>query len=416
MQIQLNQLINQILEELKKLGMKKSTIKSYRDSTYSPIRRYCVQQGTTCYEPVILDAFLSSQLKRQENNEISKRHYRRLRRAIIMLQDLFQHDTLQSGRYSAGSKYKPNEYFSLCLKQFLEVQHVSEGTIAHLKTNISQFLTHMECNKHSNFHTFTPKDVTNYLTVAAETHQGSMGNVLYSLRLFLDYLNENSLVQKDFKPVLNRPAQRKKKVLPCFTHEEVEAILKQINLGSKEGKRDYAILFLASHTGLRSSDIANLRLNDLDWVKDTIRIVQQKTNRPLLLPLETNTGNAVAAYILEARPESDSEYIFLRTIAPFRKLSDVTSLGNILKKYRNKAGIIHHPRDGKSFHALRRSMGTWMLESGVPLTTISQVLGHKEQDSAKQYLSMDHKGLAACALDFQGIALERGIFFEGLFQ
>jgi len=56
MQIQLDQLISQTLEELKKLGMKKSTIKSYRYSAYSPIRNYCVQQRTTRYEPATLDA------------------------------------------------------------------------------------------------------------------------------------------------------------------------------------------------------------------------------------------------------------------------------------------------------------------------------------------------------------------------
>nr|WP_269746165.1 site-specific integrase [Syntrophaceticus schinkii] len=199
-------------------------------------------------------------------------------------------------------------------------------------------------------------------------------------------------------------------MLPCFTHEEVETILKQIDIDTKEGKRDYAILFLASHTGLRAVDIANLRLTDLDWVNDTICIVQRKTGRLLILPMETDTGNAIAAYILEGRPESDSEHVFLRTMAPYRKLSDVGAVGNILQKYLKKAGLTRSPGDGKSFHGLRRSMGTWMLESGVPLTTISQVLGHKEQDSAKQYLSMDHKRLAECTLDFQGIPIKGGLF------
>lgn len=407
MQIQLDQFICQTLEELKKLGMKKSTIKSYHYSAYRPIRNYCVQHGTNCYEPATLDAFLSSQKKRLENSEISKRHYRRLRRAVLMLQDLSQYGRLQWDRYSAGATYKTNEYFSLYLKQFLEAQHVSKGIIATIRSYILQFLCHIEHDGHSDFSTLSLKDVKDYLTAAAETHQGSMGNVLYALRLFLSYLKENSLVPMDFNPVLNKPARRKKRILPCFTHEEVEAILKQIDTGTKEGKRDYAILFLASHTGLRAIDIAHLRLTDLDWVNDTIRIV---TGRSLVLPLVTDTGNAIAAYILDARPESDSEYVFLRSIAPYRKLSDVRSVGDILEKYRKKAGIIRNPGDGKSFHALRRSMGTWMLESGVPLTTISQVLGHKEQDSAKQYLSMDHERLAACALDFQGIPVEGGLF------
>lgn len=64
MQIDLNRLISQTLEELKKLGMKKSTIRSYRYSAYSPIRNYCIQHGTTCYVPAILGAFLALQKKR----------------------------------------------------------------------------------------------------------------------------------------------------------------------------------------------------------------------------------------------------------------------------------------------------------------------------------------------------------------
>ncbi len=394
MQIHLDQLISQTLEELTRLGLRESTIKSYRYSAYSPIRNYCYQHGTTCYEPAILDAFLSSQQKRLKCNEISKYYYRKLRRAVLMLKDISEHGTLQWGCYSAESKYQVSEYFSFCLEQFLEIQLLSKRTIAKNKSQILQFLYHIERNGHSDFNALLPKDVEGYLTVAAKTHQGSMGYVLYTLRLFLDYLKKNSLVQKDFQLVLNKPAQRKKRVLPCFTHEEVEAILKQVDTETMQGKRDYAKLYLASHTGLRSIDITNLRLKDINWKNDTISIVQRKTGQSLVLPLETDTGNAIAEYILHARPESDSEYIFLRIPAPYRKLFDVGTISNIFKKYLKKTGIIRHPGDGKSFHALRRSMGTWMLESGVPLTTISQVLGHKEQDSAKQYLSMDHMGLA----------------------
>lgn len=406
MQVQLESLVSQVLEELRKRGMKNSTIESYNKSAYGAIRSYFSQQDAICYDPIILETFLTSQKLRYDGKEISARHFRRLRKAVLMLHDVLKYGTVQMDRYSAGSSYKTNEFFGHCLIQFLDTLHVSKGTLAYLKSCLLHFLSYMECNGHHDFLALSPEDVKNYLIVAADTHQGSMGNVLYALRLFLGYLKENFLVHHDFAPVLNKPAHRKKRILPCFTHEEVEAILTQIDTGSIEGKRDYAILFLASHTGLRSIDIANLRLTDLDWNNDTIRIVQRKTSRPLQLPLESATGNAIAAYILYARPKSDSEYVFLSTNAPYRKLSDRRSIGNILEKYRKKAGITHDPGDGKSFHALRRSMGTWMLESEVPLSTISQVLGHKQQDSAKPYLSMDYERLAACALDFQGIPVK----------
>lgn len=410
MKIQLEQLIFQTLEELKMLGMKKSTIKSYKYSAYSPIKNYCVQKDITWYHPPTLDTFLSFQMNRLENSEISKRHYRKLRKAVLMLQDIHQNGKLQWGFNTQGSMYTTNEYFTFCLKQYLVSQQLSKGTLSTNKSIILQFLNHIERNGHCDFSKLSPKDVRDYLTVIAERNQGSMGNVLYALRHFTDYLRVNSLVNKDFKPILNKPSHRKKRLLPYFTHEEVEIILNQIDTSTNKGKRDFAILILASHTGLRSIDIANLRLTDLDWNNDSIRIVQRKTGRPLVLPLGTNIGNAIATYILNARPESDSEYVFLRTVAPHKKLSDTRTLGGILEKYLHKAGITRKPNDRKSFHALRRSMGTWMLESGVPLTTISQVLGHREQDSSKQYLSMNHKGLAECALNFQGIPVERGIF------
>lgn len=409
MLIQLDKLISQVLEELQKLSMHESTIRAYQYSAYNPLRNYCLHQGTVRYEPKILDAFLSTQEQRLQRHEISGRHYRKLRRAVLMLQDFAHHGRLQASRYSSGSQYTTTDYFCRCLDRFLEAQYLGTGTKANLKSYTLQFLHHLSSNGHSDLTAVSPKDVSHYLTVAVETHPRSMGNVLYALRCFFGYLQEASLVNQDFKTVLNVPVLQKKRILPSFTQQEVEAILTQIDTHTKEGKRDYAILLLAARTGLRAIDIANLRLMDIDWVKHTINLVQRKTGRPLLLPLEAKTGNAIATYILEARPESDSEYVFLRTKAPFRKLNDVRSMGNILEKYREKAGIHHLPGDGKSFHALRRSMGTWMLESGVPLTTISQVLGHHKTDSAKQYLSMDHERLAQCALGFQGIPLARGL-------
>ena len=87
------------------------------------------------------------------------------------------------------------------------------------------------------------------------------------------------------------------------------------------GKRNYAMLLLALRTGLRSIDIVNLKLGDIQWKRNTIEIVQAKTGTPLVLPLLTDVGNAIADYILNGRPDSQQPYIFLRTQAPYRKLS-----------------------------------------------------------------------------------------------
>ena len=410
MKNQLDHLINQTLEKLQMLGMKQSTIKSYRYSAFNRVRNYCIRQGVTTCHPETLCAFLSIQQRRLENDEISQRYFRKLRKAVQMLQEFSQKGEIHWHCHHEFSRCHVNDYFRACLKQFLEKQRVGERTIAQIQSSVLQFLNHLENNGHIDFNEMSPKDVEDYLLLVAPKHRGSMGYVLYVMRLFLGYLKEYSFIPVNFLPLLSTPVQRKKRVLPCFTREEVDTILQQIDQQTMMGKRDYAILLLASRTGLRGIDIATLQLKDLDWFNNTIHIVQRKTGQALTLPLEAEVGNAIAAYILKGRPESDSTYIFLRAIIPYKRLSETGAVGPILEKYRKKAGIKRTSGDGKSFHALRRSIGTWMLESGVPLTTISQVLGHRNQNSAKQYLSMDHQRLFDCALNFKGIPVEGGLY------
>src|SRR5699024_2887465 len=76
--------------------------------------------------------------------------------------------------------------------------------------------------------------------------------------------------------------------------------------------RTRAIGTLLVYTGLRSVDIANLKLEDIDWENDTIKIIQSKTSNPLELPMEAMIGNALYSYIIHERPKSEQPFIFLK--------------------------------------------------------------------------------------------------------
>ena len=114
--------------------------------------------------------------------------------------------------------------------------------------------------------------------------------------------------------------------------------------------------------------------------------------------------------ILNARPDISSEYVFLTTRFPIRKLSEGTSLAFIFEKYEEMAGIERKPFDGKGFHSLRRRIATKMVIAGVPVTTVSQVLGQMKMDSAKQYLSFNTENLRECAISLAGIEIDGGVF------
>jgi len=280
-----------------------------------------------------------------------------------------------------------------------------------MNSKTRRFLSYLESRNMKDFSALTAADLTDYLSFIHPFHKGDMGHTVHALRIFVEFLIHNGIVANgDLTVPLQKPAAARKRVAPCFTHDEVQLIINQADRSSSIGKRDYAILYLASHTGLRGIDIANLKLKDIDWLHDEINIIQKKTGGYLSLPLEPGTGNAIADYILQGRPESESEYVFLRSFTPYTKLGDNRSVGIIIEKYMKMANILHQANDGKSFHAFRRSIGTWMLESDIPLSIISQVLGHKSMNSAKPYLSTSEKNLAQCALGFDDIPMERGIY------
>ena len=103
--------------------------------------------------------------------------------------------------------------------------------------------------------------------------------------------------------------QREYKVYNIINDEELYALLNQIDTSSPIGKRDMAIFQLIITTGMRSTDVVNMKLTDIDWSRGEIHIIQKKTGNPLTLPLLQEAGSAIQDYILNGRPDSDAEEI-----------------------------------------------------------------------------------------------------------
>src|SRR2546429_9944565 len=103
--------------------------------------------------------------------------------------------------------------------------------------------------------------------------------------------------------------------------------------------------------------------------------------KQLVLPLPPLAGNAVAEWILHGRPDCDAPEVFVRLKAPLVKLGNSTG-STLMRRRLARAGIDHAARDGKSFHALRRTTGTRLIESGARLPLARQILGHARLTSS----------------------------------
>lgn len=193
---------------------------------------------------------------------------------------------------------------------------------------------------------------------------------------------------------------------------EVDEVLSAIDTNTCVGKRNYAILSLAKTTGLRGSDIINLKLTDIDWRLGVISIVQSKTGVKLQLPLLFETGEAMKDYILNGRPTSDFPNVFLRCQAPYTALKSTASLDAVIESHKKQVNISKTPWDGKAFHGIRRGLGRDLVLADTPITSVMQVLGHTNIDSTKPYIMLNSNELKKCALNFEDVPVKRGELLE----
>ncbi len=265
---------------------------------------------------------------------------------------------------------------------------------------VKHFLCYLSDIGVKNLSSLTDAAVWEFIQMITPRYPSCLGRVFHSMKKFLSYLRVHGIVDLKVDRFLTAPARKRTKVLPCLSETEMAGIFSVIDRTSVKGMRDYAIFLISLRLGLRACDIVKLRLEDIDWEHSKICITQKKTNDKLALPLPGDVGNAIVRYILDARPKVNNPYLFLRLKTPeIHAPLCVTSFNGYLRQYMSMAGINRKGWDGKSFHALRRTAGTNMLKTGTPLPTISQVLGHRNLESTKHYLSLDTENMRECCLD-----------------
>lgn len=362
---------------------------------------YCMSKGCCIPSTADMDHFVADAVRLHPKEDPLL-----LRRSWRLLADFFETGEFHSRRYRYGNAMLCQEFHEE-LEQFrsgLESSGLAEGSIDILIRGTRSFLEFLEKERICSISGIHHSHLNSYIMEAAPKNSGNISNVTWPLGKFLSHLKKQGKLPFDRVPKLPHPVCRRKKVLPCMEDAETSAILAAVDRSTAMGRRDYAIILTAAYTGMRISDIFALELPSIRWAEKEIVFVQKKTGTENVVPLSAEVGNAIAEYILDGRPKSDSRSIFLSTKAPYQPMSASGNRTRIIHKYQHAAGIERRAYDGKGFHAFRRSVGTRMLEAGIPVTTVSQTLGHGSPVSAKRYISLDVKGLMECCLDISPFA------------
>jgi integrase len=177
----------------------------------------------------------------------------------------------------------------------------------------------------------------------------------------------------------------------------VEKLIASVERSSSVGKRDYAIILLAARLGLRSSDIANLKFDNILWEQNIIRLAQFKTDKEIELPLLPEVGNAIIDYLKYSRQPSKEPFVFLTVRSPIIPITTGGIQRIVGRRFARTAIDTKSRRHGP--HSLRHSLAGRLLEQQIALPVISEVLGHENTESTKFYLRVDLTSMRRCALD-----------------
>ena len=160
------------------------------------------------------------------------------------------------------------------------------------------------------------------------------------------------------------------------------------------------MILLAARYGLRIGDIRTLKLTDVDFNTNQIHIIQQKTSKPLTLDLLPDVGWALIDYLKFGRPQASAAEIFLRHAHPYGPLGESDNMGYVIRQYAVAAGIRKNAeKERHSFHMLRYSLASDLIQQGISLTTISGILGHSQLSVTSKYTQLDMPQLMDCALE-----------------
>lgn len=249
---------------------------------------------------------------------------------------------------------------------------------------------------------FTPEGLTGtdlnafLLRECARVSAGSAKGRVAELRSLMRFLHLRGLTPLRLgKAVPPVGGWRLASVPPTMAAADIQRLLDSCPREDAVGIRDYAILLLLARLGLRSIEVARLELDDIEWRLGEIAI-RGKGRREDRLPLPVDVGEALVAYLSQARPQVDTRRIFVTCRAP-RGAIRADLVGDVVERACLRAQL---PRVGP--HRLRHALAGEMLRQGSGLMAISQVLRHQDLATTALYAKVDFTALREVAWPWPG--------------
>jgi integrase/recombinase XerD len=236
------------------------------------------------------------------------------------------------------------------------------------------------------------EDVDNYIATQGTGRWArvSTANIASTLRGFLRYAAKEAWCSDRLPSSISRPRLYQQESLPYAPDwSDVRRMLADVDTDRPRDIRDRAILLLLAVYGMRSGEVAALRLDQIDWAGRTLRLIRLKRRQPQIYPLLPAVAEALARYVDTVRPPSSCQEVFLCMQAPRRPLK-AGSIFDVANRRFVALGIEAAHRGG---HALRHACAVRLLAEGLTLKEIGDHLGHRSTSATSTYAKVNMAAL-----------------------
>lgn len=261
---------------------------------------------------------------------------------------------------------KYNEYLKYEL-------NYSEYTIKEYIIHVNEFISYCK-NNNIDYQNINKDIIMNYLKYIDNLSNKSISAVLSALRCFYNYLLDNNYVNVNYFKLISNPKLEKK--LPTFlSYEDMRKVIDSIDTEDALGLRNKMIIELLYATGIRVSELKNIKINDINFSDNSIKVMG-KGSKERIVFFNNHSLKAINVY-LNARQFS-SEYLVLNNKG---KQITVRGIELIIKNIIDKACL----KVKVSPHTFRHTFATHMLKNGCPLKSVQELLGHVSLSSTEIY-------------------------------
>lgn len=411
MEREINQLIESCMQFFIENRYVERSIENYRSLWNRGILQYMKEKKITMYTSEIGQYFINDCFPEEDLRPVAKE----MIRSIRILNDALNSGGIKQRRLIIPVKHPLLGEIGTQMQKvinYLKSMRKSTITINRYKLYLSRFSIYLNNEKVTSINEISEHHILKFSSTASNNKK----NLVSCLRVLFRYWFENHISEYNYEEILKNYKWTQREEIPSYYDaDEVQVIESAVERNSGLGKRNYAILLLASRLGLRASDIANLQFSNINWEDNEISLTQCKTNDPIKLPLLTEIGNSIIDYLKYGRAKSISQYIFLAHRSPYTPATAGTICGVIRKLIGNSnistVGRRHGP------HSLRHSLASRLLKYNTPMPIISGILGHENTETTMGYLRIDLVSLQKCVLPVPSIdddfyTQKGGAFYE----